>query len=90
MLRIFASTSVGLMLVASTAAAVSQPPQSQSAALPLLEGAQVVAMGAVAASSSDPDQGDDHAAAIAILTVCSHNNPSAQRSAICPQPNSPP
>jgi hypothetical protein len=27
---------------------------------------------------------------VAILTVCSHDNPSAQRSAICGQPNSPP
>lgn len=32
---------------------------------------------------ADPDQGDDHASPIAIDRVCSHDNPSADRSAIC-------
>lgn len=41
------------------------------------------------AKKGDPDQGDDHASDVAILKVCNHDNPSAQRSAICPQPNSP-
>ena len=37
----------------------------------------------------DPDQGDDNASDQAILIVCSKNTPAAQRSAICPEPNSP-
>jgi hypothetical protein len=37
----------------------------------------------------DPDQGDDHASLVAITHVCSHDNPSASRSAICPTPISP-
>lgn len=37
---------------------------------------------------SDPDKGDDKASPIAILKVSSHNNPSAYRSAIVPQPDS--
>jgi hypothetical protein len=36
----------------------------------------------------DPDRGDDNASPIAILKVSSHNNPSAYRSAIVPQPDS--
>lgn len=40
--------------------------------------------------SEDHDQGDDHASDVAIMKVCNHDNPSAQRSAICPHPNSPP
>jgi hypothetical protein len=38
---------------------------------------------------ADPDQGDDNAALVAIGKVCSHDNPSASRSAICPPPVSP-
>lgn len=37
----------------------------------------------------DRDQGDDHASLVAIGKVCSHDNPSAARSAICPVPISP-
>ena len=37
----------------------------------------------------DPDQGDDNASIVAIDRVCSHDNPSATRSAICPSPVSP-
>lgn len=37
----------------------------------------------------DPDQGDEHASLRAITVVCSHDNPSATRSAICPIPVSP-
>jgi len=37
----------------------------------------------------DPDQGDDNASLVAIGKVCSHDNPSATRSAICPVPISP-
>jgi hypothetical protein len=38
---------------------------------------------------ADPDQGDDNASLRAIQVVCSHDNPSATRSAICPTPISP-
>ncbi len=37
----------------------------------------------------DRDQGDDNASLRAISVVCSHDNPSATRSAICPIPVSP-
>lgn len=42
------------------------------------------ALAVVAASAVDRDQGDDHASPVAILKVCSKDNPAAQRSAICP------
>jgi hypothetical protein len=38
---------------------------------------------------ADRGQGDDHASLRAITVVCSHDNPSATRSAICPTPISP-
>jgi hypothetical protein len=38
---------------------------------------------------ADPDQGDDNANAAAALRVSSHDNPSARRSAIVQQPDSP-
>jgi len=38
---------------------------------------------------ADPDQGDDHAAAIAIQRVCNKDGPAAEHSAICPVPISP-
>ena len=41
------------------------------------------------AKQADHDQGDDNAALRAIFVVCNHDNPSAQRSAICPAPISP-
>ena len=37
----------------------------------------------------DPDQGDDHASAVAIDRVCTKHTPAARRSAICPAPVSP-
>jgi hypothetical protein len=53
---------------------------------------QAVAQAAVAqtAQAGTRSQGAEHASDVAILTVCSHDNPSAQRAAICAQPNSPP
>jgi hypothetical protein len=42
-----------------------------------------------AARPVDPDRGDDNASLRAVLIVCNHDNPSAQRSAICPAPISP-
>lgn len=58
---------------------VQQPSSRQSSAQPK-----------AASKKDDHDQGDDHASDVAISRVCSHDNPSAQRSAICPRPNSPP
>ena len=40
--------------------------------------------------TGDHDQGDEHASDVALLKVCNHDNPSAERAAICPKPNSPP
>ena len=86
--RAIAST-VAVVLLASAGGAVAARPQSSTAILQ--QGLEAVAQAAVAqAQTGDPDQGDDHASDVAILTVCSHSNPSAQRSAICTQPNSPP
>jgi hypothetical protein len=87
--RAIAST-VAVMLLASAGGAVAGQPQSSTAVLQ--QGLQAIAQSAIAqqAQAGDPDQGDDHASDVAILTVCNHNNPSAQRSAICTQPNSPP
>jgi hypothetical protein len=99
MQRVIAST-VTLVLLASATGTVAKPSRSHSATRVLQQGLQVVAQSAVAQSQGqqlspqaqtvDHDQGDDHASDVAILTVCSHSNPSAQRSAICTQPNSPP
>jgi hypothetical protein len=77
----------GVTLVASSAA-MATPPQGTPAnpAQPLIDGIHAVGM----AQGLDRDQGDDHASARAIFVVCNHDNPSAQRSAICPTPNSPP
>ena len=88
MRRAIAST-VAVMLLASAGAAVAGKPSSTAV---LQQGLQAVAQTAVAqmAPTGDRDQGDEHASDVAILKVCSHDNPSAQRSAICPQPNSPP
>lgn len=42
------------------------------------------ALAAVAATTVDHDQGDDHANPNAILKVCNKDTPAAQRAAICP------
>jgi len=96
MLRFVAST-IGLMLLASPTGAIGDPPKNQPSPKVLQDGLHAVAQAAVAQSQSqaapkqpDHDQGDDHASDRAIFVVCNHDNPSAQRSAICPQPNSPP
>lgn len=71
----------------ASAAAAAPPPHSPAA------GALLNALHAInpvsAAKSSDPDKGDDNASLRAIQVVCSHDNPSAARSAICPVPVSP-
>ena len=81
--RAVAST-VAVMLLASAGGAVAAKPSSTAV---LQQGLQAVAQTTQAGANS---QGAEHASDVAILTVCSHDNPSAQRSAICAQPNSPP
>jgi hypothetical protein len=84
----FMTSRLAVTALIASSAAMASPPQGGPAnsAQPLLDGLHVVA----AAQGLDPDQGDDHASARAIFVVCNHDNPSAQRSAICPTPNSPP
>jgi hypothetical protein len=77
---------VAVALLASAGAAIAARPSSTAV---LEQGLQAVVQATVA-KTGDHDQGDDHASDVAILTVCSHTNPSAERSAICTQPNSPP
>lgn len=75
-------------LLATAGGAVAGKPSSTAV---LQQGLQAVAQAAVAQTQAgDRDQGDEHASDVAIMKVCSHDNPSAQRSAICPHPNSPP
>ena len=85
--RAVAST-VAVMLLASAGAVAAKP----SSTAVLQQGLQAVAQAAVAQTTqaSTRSQGAEHASDVAILTVCSHDNPSAQRAAICAQPNSPP
>ena len=73
--------------LAASSAAMASPPQGtpSSPAQPLIAGIHAVGQ----AIGVDHDQGDDHASDRAIFVVCNHDNPSAQRSAICPVPNSP-
>ena len=68
-----------------TAGAAAGPPAGVAANLR----ATLHSMMASAQAKADHDQGDDHAALRAILVVCNHDNPSAERSAICPAPISP-
>jgi hypothetical protein len=76
------ASAAAVLLLASAGGAVAGKPQSSTAVLQ--QGLQAFAQ------SVDHDQGDDHASDVAIMKVCSHSNPSAERAAICPQPNSPP
>jgi hypothetical protein len=94
MRRLTAST-IAVVLLASAAGALAQPPSSTQV---LQDGLQAIVVSTVSQSAevfaqaqgTDHDQGDDHASGVAILKVCNHDNPSAERSAICPKPNSPP
>lgn len=87
----------GFLLISSIAIATptlaSGPPSATPAAsLRVALGAMMAsaaAPAAPAASPTDQDQGDEHASLRAIQVVCSHDNPSATRSAICPTPISP-
>jgi len=91
--RIKMIKTAAFVLIASSAAAIANPPQgTPNPQQPLIDATHALAQSVTlpAASPGDVDQGDDHASARAILIVCNHDNPSAQRSAICPSPNSPP
>ncbi|HWI75477.1 MAG TPA: hypothetical protein VNS53_00145 [Sphingomicrobium sp.] len=70
-----------------TASAAAGPPPSIAANLRATLHSMMAS--AQAGKQIDHDQGDDHAALRAILVVCNHDNPSAERSAICPAPISP-
>jgi hypothetical protein len=87
MTRFIAST-IALAFVASAAGATGNPGSEQV----LIDGLHAVAAAVATAAGQpiDPDEGDDHASDRAIFIVCNHDNPSAERSAICPTPNSPP
>lgn len=102
--RFLASTIVLAVLTTAAAASAKPPPTPKAPEQALLDGLEATraaitmegtaqpasAQAQTASKPSDPDQGDDHASDVAILKVCNHDNPSAQHSAICPQPNSPP
>ena len=83
-------------LTGASAAAAKPPPHSQASVHALQEGLQALGADIGAGQGerrggqkTDNDQGDDNASDRAIFEVCNHSNPSAQRSAICTQPNSP-
>jgi hypothetical protein len=90
------STTMGLLLVLGMTTAVGEPAQAKptKSQQALMEGAKAVAAAdpqtrALQAQAQprpdngDGDQGDEHASDRAIERVCNHDNPSAQRSAIC-------
>jgi hypothetical protein len=98
MTRFITSATVVLALLSSSTAAIGKPhagtPHARQS-LAAANNALVVALNSAVQAQANPqavdhDQGDDHASDRAIFVVCNHDNPSAQRSAICPQPNSPP
>jgi hypothetical protein len=104
MSRLIAPT-VALMLLTSAGGALGAPPQPKPSPKVLQDAADAIVNSTLAQSDvqqgpaptqqaapkqADHDQGDDHASDVAIMKVCSHSNPSSQRSAICPRPNSPP
>jgi hypothetical protein len=87
----------GFLLISSIAIATptlasgpppAAPASSLRAALGLMM-ASAAAPPGQSARPADADQGDDNASLRAIQVVCSHDNPSATRSAICPTPISP-
>jgi hypothetical protein len=86
---------ISLTLLASGAAAVAKDPPKQRGDVALLQRSLdvVAAQAQIPAppppKTTDNDQGDDHANPRAIERVCNHDNPSAQRSAICPVSISP-
>ena len=92
---IFAALALGLVASPAGAAPKDGTPASQKALQQGLQAvvAPVVADNNVAQPNAKPgnskSQGAEHASDTAVMKVCSHDNPSAQRSAICPHPISP-
>ena len=86
-LAIFITSTIAL----GTAAAAGPPAPKPSSDAQALRAAlhSMVSPPGQSKRPVDPDQGDDHASIVAIDRVCSHDNPSATRSAICPTPVSP-
>jgi hypothetical protein len=95
-MRALISTTMGLLLVLGTTTAVGEPALAKptKSQQVLMEGAKAVvaadpqtqALQAKAQprpDNGDKDQGDEHASDRAIDRVCNHDNPSADRSAIC-------
>ena len=78
-----------LSFATAATAAVAAPPAGSPASDKLRTALQAMMAPGQQAGSVDRDQGDDHASLRAITEVCSHDNPSAQRSAICPVAVSP-
>lgn len=78
-----------LLSSAAVASAAAAAPPHQSPAAGALLNALHAMNPAPPAKTSDHDKGDDNASLRAIQVVCSHDNPSATRSAICPVPVSP-
>jgi hypothetical protein len=86
---ILAALTFGLVASAAGAAPKTATPASQAA---LQQGLKAVVAPLVAendAKTNSKSQGADHASDTAIMKVCTHDNPSAQRSAICARPISP-
>lgn len=103
MARFIVCTVAFVAFASSASVHAKQPPRPHkltSSEQALVDGLHAIASSTIAQSQgnqvsplaqpNDPDQGDDNASGVAISKVCNHNNPSAQRSAICPHPNSPP
>jgi hypothetical protein len=91
MRRVLISTTAGLLFLAGATATVGKPAdkKSSNSEQALVNGLHAVAESASSQSKATPaktedhDQGDDHASDRAIFRVCNHDNPSAQRAAIC-------
>lgn len=91
MTRLITSAIAIALLTSATAAVGDSPAQPPDPALMAgLHALESSASSQAAAQSNDSSQAASHASEVAILTVCNHDNPSAQRAAICGQPNSPP
>lgn len=82
-----------------SASAMANPPPAKPSQQVMLDGVHALAasfttpaqgQASPQSQSAQHSQGADHASDVAIMHVCSHDNPSAERSAICGRPNSPP
>jgi hypothetical protein len=82
------TSSIALGTTAVAGGPPSAPPSSAAKALRAALNSMMTPPGQ-SERPVDRDQGDDHASLVAISQVCSHDNPSATRSAICPTPISP-